>query len=73
MKKILRLFSLLLAGIFLFLGLETVLPQYPSFLSKSTAVIFLFVGILFSYYALTGHSSIISKRRKKSEKGDGGI
>lgn len=64
MKIILRFFALLLAGAMLFMGLETLLPQFPDFMSKSTAVVFIIVSIFFGFYGITGRSSILKKENR---------
>ena len=54
----LRICALLLSGAMLFMGFEALFPQFPELLSKSTAIIFIIIGIFFGYYGVTGRSSI---------------
>lgn len=61
-KIILRALALLLAAVMLFLGLETLLPQYPSMMSTSTAIVFMLIGLCFGFYGVTGRSSIFDKQ-----------
>ena len=63
MKIILRFFALLLAGTMLFMGLETLLPQFPNLVSKSTAIVFIIVSIFFGSYGITGRSSMLKKEK----------
>lgn len=63
MKIVLRLCALLISSTMLFMGLETLLPQFPEFLNKSTATIFIIVGLFLGYYGVTGRSSIIKSKK----------
>ena len=56
-----RICALLLSGVMLFMGFETLLPQFPELLSKSTAIVFVVVGLLLGYYGITGRSAIVKK------------
>jgi len=58
MKIVFRLLAFLLSGAMLWMGCETLLPQFPNFLSNSTAMVFIFVGAFFGFYGITGRSSI---------------
>ena len=61
MKAVLRLVALVLAGSMLFMGVETLLPSSPGFMTKSTALVFVVVGIYFAFYGITGRSSFFGK------------
>lgn len=61
MKIVFRICALLLSGAMLFMGFETLLPQFPELLSKSTAIIFIIVGLFLGYYGITGRSSIVRR------------
>lgn len=61
MKIVFRICALLLSGVMLFMGFETLLPQFPELLSKSTAIVFVVVGLLLGYYGITGRSAIVKK------------
>lgn len=57
MRVILRCCALVFSGVMLFMGIETLLPQYPNLLGKSTAIVSIIVGVFFGYYGVTGRSS----------------
>lgn len=59
MKIVFRVCALVLSGVMLFIGFETLLPQFPELLSKSTAIVFVIVGFFLGYYGVTGRSSIV--------------
>ena len=61
MKVILRFLALILGGVMFFMGVEAFLPSFPGYMSKSTALVFVFVGIYFSLYGMTGRSSFLGK------------
>lgn len=61
MKIVRRMCALLLSGATLFIGFETLLPQFPELVSKSTAIIFTIVGVFFAYYGITGNSLVTRK------------
>ena len=61
MKIILRFLALVLAGAMLFMGVETLLPQFPDFMSQFTAMVFVFVGGYLAFYGVTGRSSLLGR------------
>ena len=61
MKVLLRFLALILGGIMCFMGVEAFLPSSPGYMSKSTALVFVFVGIYFSLYGMAGRSSFLGK------------
>lgn len=61
MKIVFRICAFLLSSAMLFMGFETLLPQFPELLSKSTALIFIIVSLFLGYYGITGRSSIVHR------------
>ncbi len=59
---ILRVLAILLAGVALFMGIESLLTQ-SKLLSKSSALIFVLVGLVFGYFGVTGRSSLAGKKQ----------
>lgn len=63
MKVALRFSALILAGVMLFMGSEALLPHFSKLMSKSTAIVFIFVGVYFAFYGVTGRSGFLGKSR----------
>ena len=54
MKFFLRFIAVILSGAMLLMGGEALLPQFPSYMSRATGFIFIFLGFLFALYGITG-------------------
>ena len=68
MKITLRVLALILAAFMLFLGLETLMPQFPSMMNNSDAIVLIFIGLCFTFYGVTGRSKLVRKSRTQSKK-----
>ncbi len=61
MKIVFKLLAILIGMAVLFMGVLSLFPQFSGFLSKSTAIIFIILGVYFLNYAMTGRSSFLGK------------